>query len=82
MQCCISIGALLCFDTNETYAFSIALVLFPPSLLLLVPCKKGMASTSTAWVATHCAALTCHGAELCRSSNPDMTIQPKHNQVG
>jgi len=41
-----------------------------------------MASTSTAWVATHCAALTCHGAEMCRSSNPDMTIQAKHNQVG
>lgn len=26
------------------------------------------------------AALTCHGTELCRSSNPDQTISAKFNQ--
>lgn len=39
-----------------------------------------MVTDSSGWAATHVGALTCHGTELHRSSNPDMTISAKHNQ--
>jgi hypothetical protein len=42
--------------------------------------SEGMVSDSSGWAASHCGSLTCHGTELHRSSNPDMTISAKHNQ--